>query len=99
MVSFEDIDLATRITKTDLSLLHGATYFITVKATNLAGLSSNITSLGLMIDTTSPLADNDDIKDGSSDKDVDYFSLMWDYRHIGKRLKIPKAASCKASIA
>ena len=74
VVSFEDVDLASRITKMDLGLFHGATYFITVKATNLAGLSSKISSLGLLIDTTSPLAENDDIQDGSGDKDVDYFS-------------------------
>ena len=74
VVSFESVDLATRITKTDLSLSHGDTYFITVKATNLAGLSSNISSLGLMIDTTLPLAENDDVQEGLGDIDVDYFS-------------------------
>ena len=74
VVSFEDVGLATRITQTDLSLLHGDTYFITVKATNPAGLSSKTSSLGLKIDTTSPLAENDDIQDGSGDKDADYFS-------------------------
>ena len=74
VVGFENIYLATRITKNDLGLLHGDTYFITVLATNQAGLSSNISSLGLIIDTSSPLAENYDVGDGLGGKDVDYFS-------------------------
>ncbi|KAJ7389333.1 hypothetical protein OS493_032189 [Desmophyllum pertusum] len=74
VVSFENIYLATRITKTDLSISHGGTYFITVIATNLAGLSSNVSSLGLIIDTSTPLADNNDVQDGLGNEDIDYFS-------------------------
>ena len=74
VVSFEDIDLATRITRTDLSLSHGDTYFITVIAKNLAGLNSNVSSLGLKIDTSTPLAKSKNVRDGLGDEDIDYFS-------------------------
>ncbi|KAL9987472.1 hypothetical protein ACROYT_G001785 [Oculina patagonica] len=86
VVSFEDIDLATRITKTYLSLSHGHTYFITVMAKNLAGLNSNVSSLGLAIDTSTPSAESSDVQDGSGDEDIDYFSpnmeLSAQWEHI-----------------
>ncbi|KAL9987476.1 hypothetical protein ACROYT_G001789 [Oculina patagonica] len=86
VVSFEDINLATRITKTDLSLSHGHTYFITVMAKNLAGLNSNVSSLGLAIDTSTPSAESSDVQDGSGDEDIDYFSpnmeLSAQWEHI-----------------
>ena len=74
VVNFEDIDLATRITKTDLLLSHGDTYFITVVAKNLAGLNSNVSSLGLIIDTSKPHAESSDVRDGLGDEDIDCFS-------------------------
>ena len=74
VVNFEDIDLATRITKTDLLISHGGIYFITVVAENLAGLTSNVSSLGLVIDTSTPHAENSDVRDGLGDEDIDYFS-------------------------
>ncbi|KAL9987466.1 hypothetical protein ACROYT_G001779 [Oculina patagonica] len=74
VASFENIHLATRITKTGLSLSHGVTYFITVIATNQAELSSNVSSLGLLIDTSRPLVERKDVQDGPGDKDIDYFS-------------------------
>ncbi|KAJ7365983.1 hypothetical protein OS493_002725 [Desmophyllum pertusum] len=98
VVSFENMYLATRITNTDLSLSHGGTYFITVIATNLVGLSSNVSSLGLIIDTSKPLAVNNDVKDGLGDEDVDYFSPIWFYQHSGITLQILKVASFIASI-
>ena len=74
IVSFENVHLATRINKTGLSLSQGDIYYITVIAINLAGLSTNVSSAGLIIDTSSPLAGNDDIKDGFGGEDIDYFS-------------------------
>ena len=74
VIGFENVYLATRINKTGLSLLQGGTYFITVIAINQAGLSSNVSSAGLIIDTSSPLAENDDIIDGLGGDDIDYFS-------------------------
>ena len=74
VVNFEDIDLATRITKTDLLLSHKGIYFITVVAKNLAGLNSNVSSLGLIIDTSTPHAESSDVRDGLGDEDIDYFS-------------------------
>ena len=74
VASFENIGLATRIIKTDLSLSHGVTYFMTVIATNQAGLSSNASSLGLLVDTTGPLAESKDVQEGLGHEDIDYFS-------------------------
>jgi len=74
VVGFENVYLATRITKNGLSLSQGGVYYITVIAINLAGLSANVSSAGLKIDTSSPLAENDDIKDGPGAEDIDYFS-------------------------
>ena len=78
VVTFQNVYLATQITKNGLSLSHGNAYFITVLATNHAGLSSNISSLGLIIDTSKPLGENDDVHDGLGDDDVDYVSPNMD---------------------
>ena len=74
VVRFENVHLATRIDKSDLSLSQGGVYYITVIVFNPAGLSTNISSDGLVIDTSSPLAENMDIKDGPGGEDIDYFS-------------------------
>ena len=73
VIRFENIGLVTRITKTGLSLSHGETYFITIMGKNLAGLNCSVSSLGVIIDTTLPLAENDDVQDGLHNNDVDYF--------------------------
>ena len=74
VVRFENVRLATQVTKNDLSLSEGNVYYITVIATNLAGLSTNVSSLGLVIDTTPPKAVNDCVHDGRSGEDIDFFS-------------------------
>ena len=74
IIPFENVGLATELTETNLRLSHGETYFITVISRNQAGLSSNITSLGLKIDTSQPLAESKDVKDGKYDEDIDFFS-------------------------
>ena len=74
IVGFENVYLATRIKRTDLTLSQGVVYYITVVAVNRAGLSTNISSLGLLIDKTPPLADNADIIDGMHGVDIDYIS-------------------------
>ena len=74
IVSFEIVHLATQVTKNGLSLSQGNVYYITVIATNLAGLSTNESSLGLVIDTTPPQAVNGCVYDGPSGEDIDFFS-------------------------
>ena len=74
IVGFENVYLATRIKRTDLTLSQGVVYYITVVAVNRAGLSTNISSLGLLIDKTPPLVDNADIIDGMHGADIDYIS-------------------------
>ena len=54
------------------------TYYITVVATNLVRLRSNLSSLGLVIDTTPPQAPNDSVSDGATGRDIDYFSPTMD---------------------
>ena len=78
VVSFEDVHLATQVMKSGLSLLHGNTYYVTVVATNLVGLRSNLSSLGLVIDTTPPQAPNGSVRDGATGRDIDYFSPTMD---------------------
>ena len=74
VVGFENVHLATQVTKNDLSLSDENVYYITLIATNLAALSANVSSLGLIIDTTPPKAVNGCVHDGSSGEDIDYFS-------------------------
>ena len=74
VVRFENVRLATQVTKNDLSLSEGNVYYITVIATNVAGLSTNASSLGLIIDTTPPKALNGCVHDGPGGEDIDYFS-------------------------
>ena len=74
VVSFENVNLATQVTKNDLSLSQGNIYYITVIATNLAGLSTNASSLGLVIDITPPQAVNGCVHDGPTGEDIDFFS-------------------------
>ena len=74
ILGFQNVHLSTQTTKTDLNLSHGATYYVTVIATNVAGLSTNVTSHGLLIDITPPLVPYDAVTDGSSGEDKNYFS-------------------------
>ena len=74
VVRFENVRLATQVTRNDLSLSEENIYYITVIATNLAGLSTNVSSLGLVIDTTPPKAINECVHDGRIGEDIDYFS-------------------------
>ncbi|XP_068693727.1 uncharacterized protein [Montipora foliosa] len=78
VVSFKDVHLATQVIKSGLSLSHGNTYYITVVATNLVGLKSNLSSPGLVIDTTPPQAPKDSVRDGATAQDIDYFSPTMD---------------------
>ena len=74
VVKFENVRLATRVTRNDLNLSEGSVYYITVIATNLAGLSTNVSSPGLVIDTTPPKVVNGCVHDGRSGEDIDFFS-------------------------
>ena len=74
IIGFENVYLATRINKTDVTLSQGAICYITVVAVNRAGLSTNVSSLGLLIDKTPPLVDNAYIIDGMRGADIDFIS-------------------------
>ena len=78
IVTFENVHFATQVTKIDLSLSQGNIYYITVIATNLAGLNANLSSLGLVIDTTPPQAVNGCVHDGLSGPDIGFFSPIID---------------------
>ena len=78
IVNFENLHFATQVNKIDLSLSQEHIYYITVIATNLAGLSANVSSLGLVIDTTPPQALNGCVHDGLSGPDIDFFSPIMD---------------------
>ncbi|XP_078378028.1 uncharacterized protein LOC144661203 isoform X1 [Oculina patagonica] len=73
---------ATNITKSDLILKSNTKYFVTVKAIDAVGLSTDVTSDGVLIDTSHPLAA--EIYDGSqTGSDLKYstwtnmFSANW----------------------
>ena len=78
IVGFENVRFATQVNKIDLSLSQEDIYYITVIATNLAGLSANVSSLGLVIDTTPPQALNGCVHDGLRGPDIDFFSPIMD---------------------
>lgn len=55
LIPFTDVGLSTDITRTDLALVSGARYYFSVRATNGAGLVSNVgVSDGITIDCTPP---------------------------------------------
>ncbi|PFX19963.1 hypothetical protein AWC38_SpisGene15613 [Stylophora pistillata] len=91
IIPFENVGLATELTRTNLRLSHGETYFITVISQNQAGLSSNITSLGLKIDTSQPLAESKDVQDGKHDEDIDFFSSAIELSGQWKNITDPES--------
>ena len=91
IVSFANVHLATQVTKNDLGLSHANVYYMTVIATNLAGLSTTISSLGLVIDTTPPLAADSDVHDGPSGDDIDYFSPKMAIEAQWKNIRDPES--------
>ncbi|MEN6416428.1 MAG: PQQ-binding-like beta-propeller repeat protein [Armatimonadota bacterium] len=55
LVAWTSAALATSVTRTDLTLAQGVTYYVNVKATNGIGLVSEVgSSDGIMVDTTAP---------------------------------------------
>ena len=53
-ISYQSIGLTTTHTFTNLKLRHEEAYYVTVKATNNAGLSTQIASNEIRIDVTPP---------------------------------------------
>jgi len=53
--AFTAVGTSTSATANSLALSHGATYYVTVRATNSAGLSATATSDGVRVDTTDPV--------------------------------------------
>ena len=74
VIAFENVHLATRVIKHDLFLDSGTTYYVTVRATNAAGLNTTVSAQGLVIDMTPPTSANDSIADGARGPDRDYYS-------------------------
>ena len=74
IIRWENVDLATWVTQSGLSLDHARTYYVTIRATNAAGLTTAVSAQGLVIDTTPPFAGNASVKDGSRGQDQDFFS-------------------------
>lgn len=56
LVPWIGVGMATSITRSDLTLVSGTTYYINVRATNGVGLASIGSSDGLTVDTTAPPA-------------------------------------------
>ena len=74
VIAFENVHLATRVIKHDIFLDRGNTYYVTVRATNAAGLNTTVSAQGLVIDATPPTAANDSTADGARGPDRDYYS-------------------------
>lgn len=53
---FQSVGLATSATRSGLGLVTGVTYFVTVRATDGAGLSVSASSNGVLVDATPPVA-------------------------------------------
>jgi hypothetical protein len=69
--AFTGVGLATNASNASLGLANGVTYYITVRATNGAGLTVNATSDGVTVDSSPPLAGT--VNDGAA-ADVDWQS-------------------------
>jgi hypothetical protein len=59
----------TSATNSSLALTDGTTYYVTVRATNGVGLSTDVTSDGVFVDSTAPIAGT--VNDGVA-ADIDY---------------------------
>ena len=72
---FTRTGLRTDIEFTGLDLRDHLTYFITVRATNVAGLRGSLILEKIAIDRTPPTGKNSSVKDGLSGYDVNFMSL------------------------
>ena len=71
VLPFTDVKLSTSAVASSLNLTAHVTYFVTVRAFNLAGLSSTKSSEGLVVDTSPP--ESGIVLDGVSGDDVDWW--------------------------
>ena len=76
IVKFQDVRLCNTFTKGMIHLSHSKIYYVSVRANNAAGLSSTETSLGVLVDTTPPIASNARVLDGQDVEDINYFSTL-----------------------
>src|SRR5262249_52314433 len=72
---FTGVGGATNATNSGLSLFSGTTYYVTVQATDGAGLTRNVSSDGVLVDTSSPAAGT--VNDGNA-ADIDFQSSTTD---------------------
>ena len=54
MKYFTDVSIATTVRKDNLTLTHGKRYYVTVEATNGAGMTSHGWSDGFLVDVSRP---------------------------------------------
>lgn len=71
---FKSVGLRNKISLKTLNLTHAESYYVSVRATNAAGLKTISSSKSVTIDTTPPLARNGSLMDGVGPRDNDYFS-------------------------
>jgi len=67
VVGWTSVGLKTSITHLGLALKNGAKYYITVKAVDAVGLSTEVKSNGVIVDTTSPVFTGKVVVRGTSD--------------------------------
>ncbi|XP_070570802.1 uncharacterized protein [Ptychodera flava] len=66
----QDVGVLTEMTATDLNLQPGFKYYVTVTACNAADLCTTVTSDGIVVDNSPPIAGM--VYDGVSDGDINY---------------------------
>ncbi|KAK3735006.1 hypothetical protein QZH41_010660, partial [Actinostola sp. cb2023] len=74
VVSLSNVGMATQISRSNLKLVDGTTYYLTVYGVNAAGLNSSVQGLPLRIDVTPPVASNGSVMDGVGKDDWEYFN-------------------------
>ena len=75
MHEFTRTGLGTNFEFTDLDLKDNQGYFVTVKASNAAGLVTSLLLQVVLVDQTAPIGQNGSVKDGRSERDIDFISI------------------------
>jgi hypothetical protein len=60
---------------TALDLKNNQGYYVTVRASNAAGLMTSLLLQVLVVDQTAPTGQNGSVKDGGSERDIDFISI------------------------
>ena len=73
---FTRTDLCTQFSFSGLSITDNRSYYVTVKAYNMAGLINSLLLQEIIFDQTPPFGNNRSVKDGLLREDIDYMSLQ-----------------------